>query len=313
MLIDKFKKLYKCDECGIEFHIKAKAKIQQQFHFHNRECMNKSMKNGILRSKTDETSLSKYGTLNPAQSQHVKQKMQQTCLDRYGVRFATSNNEIRSKMSKTAIQTFAKNGEEIQARRRKTNQIKRGVDYPMSDPIVRAKSIKTCNERYGCDNPAKLQITHDKAVNTLMKRYGVKNTMSIPGMYDRIDWKKASVKRHETMKREGTYRKSKPENKFYTILCDKFGTDNVERQCFINKWPIDFYVKSIGTYIQLDGVYWHGLDRPIELIAEHKTKRDVQIHKKWLTDREQDKWFITNNLTLVRITEMQLKCYEINL
>jgi hypothetical protein len=108
------------------------------------------------------------------------------------------------------------------------------------------------------------------------------------------------------MKLSGTYRKSKSEDQCYDLLCECFGADDVERQVRINdRWAIDFYIKSIDTYVyvQFDGVYWHGLDRPIELIAEHRTKRDVQIHKKWATDREQDAWFSERGMKLIRISD----------
>lgn len=66
-----------------------------------------------------------------------------------------------------------------------------------------------------------------------------------------------------------------------------------------------FYIPEIDTYVQFDGVYWHGLDRPLEEIAKYKTKRDVQIYKKWLSDREQDRWFKEQGMKLVRITDIQ--------
>ena len=112
------------------------------------------------------------------------------------------------------------------------------------------------------------------------------------------------------MKRNGTYGKSKPEDHLYEILCEMFSADDIERQVTVHKWPIDFYVKSIDTYIQFDGAYWHGLDRPIEVIAEHKTPRDVQIHKKWLTDQRQNEWFKEHNMKLIRITDPELTMKE---
>lgn len=127
-----------------------------------------------------------------------------------------------------------------------------------------------------------------------------------------VDWQnpgntpEACAKRHQTMKTNGTYGKSSVEDVLYVYLCDKYGAEHVVRNALVNdRWPIDFYVKSIDTYIQLDGVYWHGLDRPIDVISEHKTKRDAQIHKKWLTDREQDQWFRERQLNLIRLTDVQ--------
>lgn len=116
----------------------------------------------------------------------------------------------------------------------------------------------------------------------------------------------ACVKRHQTMKRNGTYRKSSVEDALYEHLCVQWNIENVIRNVFVNqRWPIDFYIKSIDTYVQLDGIYWHGLDRPIEEIMKFRTKRDVQIYKKWLTDREQDRWFNEHGLKLVRLTDSQ--------
>jgi hypothetical protein len=107
------------------------------------------------------------------------------------------------------------------------------------------------------------------------------------------------------MQANSTYRKSGPEDRLYDTLCNVYESDNVVRQVAVpgTKWLIDFYIRSIDTYVQLDGAYWHGLDRPIEVIAEHKTKRDVQIHKKWLTDREQDKWFNRMGKLLIRVID----------
>lgn len=109
------------------------------------------------------------------------------------------------------------------------------------------------------------------------------------------------------MKLRGSYGKSKIEDEYFASLCELYGSDNVERQVTPpgTHWPIDFYIKSIDTWIQFDGVYWHGLDRPLEIITKYRTKRDAQIHKKWLTDREQDKWFEEHGLKLIRITDKQ--------
>ena len=118
----------------------------------------------------------------------------------------------------------------------------------------------------------------------------------------------AHQRRHETMKRNGTYgKKTKPEAKLETFLQSTFGIDNVIYQKFIHRWPIDFYVKSVDAYIQFDGVYWHGLDRTVEELALLKTKRDINIYSRRHTDSEQNAWFKTNNLKLVRITDKEVK------
>lgn len=118
----------------------------------------------------------------------------------------------------------------------------------------------------------------------------------------------ACRKRHETMKRNGTYRKSRPEDELYKYLVQRFG--DVERQRYVNGWPIDFYVPSVDAYVQLDGVYWHGLDKPIEQIRQSSRPRDRQIVKKWETDRAQGAWFAAREMRLVRITDAQFLAGE---
>jgi len=111
------------------------------------------------------------------------------------------------------------------------------------------------------------------------------------------------------MKRNKTYKKSSSEDHCYDLLCGHFGQDDVERQVIIpgTRWLIDFYVRSIDTYVQFDGVYWHGLDRPIEVIARGITERDVQIQHKYLTDRAQNDWFKAHGKYLVRITDEEFE------
>jgi hypothetical protein len=95
------------------------------------------------------------------------------------------------------------------------------------------------------------------------------------------------------------------------LLVNQYGESNVLRQVRVTPyWIVDFYVSSIDTYIQFDGVYWHGLDRPIEQIKESGTFghiRDASIYRKWCVDRQQDKWFLETGKKLVRITDQELK------
>ena len=73
----------------------------------------------------------------------------------------------------------------------------------------------------------------------------------------------------------------------------------VQRYPYVNGWSIDMYVCSIDTYVQYDGVYWHGLDRPIE------ENRNAKITKKYYRDIEQVRWFALHGMKLVRIIETE--------
>lgn len=107
-------------------------------------------------------------------------------------------------------------------------------------------------------------------------------------------------KRTETMRTNGTHRQSREEDRFHEFLRQYFS--DIKRQVTIRgRWTIDFYINDIDVYVQFDGIYWHGLDRPIEIIRQHASRQDVIIEQKWKTDQEQVAWFAENNLTLIRI------------
>lgn len=108
-------------------------------------------------------------------------------------------------------------------------------------------------------------------------------------------------KRIATMKANKSFGKSRLEDDFYAMLCTCF--EVVQRQVVVKSWAIDFYIPSIDTYVQYDGRYWHGLDRPLEVIAEHHTALDAGIHGTYIKDREQDRWFDAQGLKLLRVTD----------
>lgn len=169
-----------------------------------------------------------------------------------------------------------------------------------------ARTQATC-ALHGITNPGQSHAAQEKRRLTCIERYGVPHHWQNSTIRNKTDWHTRNRRGHETMKREGTYGSSRAEERLHTALVLRFGSDNVERQALVQQWPIDFHVKSLDTYVQLDGVYWHGLDRPIEQIRASSIPRDRQIVKKWETDRRQDAWFAEQGLRLVRVTDVELK------
>lgn len=60
-------------------------------------------------------------------------------------------------------------------------------------------------------------------------------------------------------------------------------------------------------YVQFDGIYWYGLDRPLDVIKESGKLRDNFLVKRYYVDRRQHAWFVARNLKLVRVTDLQAK------
>lgn len=279
--------LYACDQCGKEFKRYEKDALDLQLC--SRECVSDATKiGGVIWRKTSKTCMDKFGVETPFASSDIRLKLKQTIFEKYGVQNVSQNMNVRKKIMHTCMEKY-------------------GVENVLASKEIREKARTTLQNNYNVDAPQQSNEIQERTKQTNIERYGVLNTLQLSYARERCNSKESHRKRHETMKRKGTYRKSKPEDKLYALLCEWFSCDDVERQVSVHKWPIDFYVKSIDTYFQLDGVYWHGLNRPIEVIAELKSKRDVSIMNKWKTDREQDQWFKIHGLNLVRVTDLQLR------
>jgi len=249
---------------------------------------------GLVRAKTDATNLLRYGVTNPAISASAREKCRLVTLKKHGVEHYFQSDEFKTKAKATWQRTL-------------------GVDNPLKfkefhdagveaarQPDIRQRAQETYRSNFDV-NPFQhaLELTH-----------GVSNASQLPDAHRWLNTPQACAKRHETMKQRGSYVKSLSEDAYHICLCELHGSENILRQVTVpgTRWAIDFYIKSTNTYVQFDGAYWHGLDRSLEEIVQHRTKRDVVIHRKWLTDREQDEWFKTHGLKLVRITDRQFRC-----
>ena len=96
---------------------------------------------------------------------------------------------------------------------------------------------------------------------------------------------------------------------FRDLLYETFGGDDVIHWARINNWIIDFYIMSLDLYVEVDGVYWHGLNKSLSEIkkASKTSIRAKRILKCYFLDRKKDKYFIDNNIKLSRIREDEIK------
>lgn len=111
------------------------------------------------------------------------------------------------------------------------------------------------------------------------------------------------------MCKNGTHRRSSYEIRLEALLVKRYGRDAVSTQDITlagAQHPIDFYIRPIDTFIEVDGEYWHGLDRPIEEIAELKCRGDAKVLSKWQWDRELDARCNRERTRLIRITDREL-------
>jgi hypothetical protein len=189
------------------------------------------------------------------------------------------------------------NGGKLREHDRQSFMTNYGVTHPMSSDIFKEKRKMLFQQRYGKSVTSPLQVPGAlaKSRRTHLERYGVEHTFQVDAFKQKRNATWVKNLPHSVI--------SKAELKCKTLLESNFGLDNIVHQKWVNGHPIDFYIKNIDTYVQFDGVYWHGLDRPIEKHQLSSSLRSQAIYQKWLIDKEQNIWFKEHNLKLVRITD----------
>lgn len=297
-----------CDVCGVEFETLRYKLRHKQYHFCSRTCSNASQKSGVLKNRVLATNRAKFGCDYPTQNEDVLKKQFDTNLERYGVR-----SRLCIELQKFLEENGVQNSSQLPDHREKcenTSLRKRGVRHAFCDQIVRDKIKKTMLERYGNECCFKNDKVKEKIKDVMIERYGVRWYTQTLRFKNEVDWTLAAKKRHETMKQKGLYASSKAEDNLHTMLVALYGGDDVCRHKIVRHYEIDFYVKSLDVYVQLDGVYWHGLDRPIEEIERSMNVRDRAILATYFRDRKQNCTFKELGLRLVRLTDKQLKSLD---
>jgi len=241
------------------------------------------------------------------------------CLcDQCGTEFTRRNHDWSKCITTPQTPTFCKPPCSREARKkngisetrlRKKNLERYGVEYTLQLPEIQEKSKQTCVKKYGVEKPLQCETFKRQVIDTCLSKYGVSSAFHIPEIAQNYDRNDMNCKRIKTMKIRGTTISSKPEKQMHQMLINKFGNEYVETQIRIpdTHWIIDFYVKSINTFIQSDGVYWHGLNVNRNTLIESTNPRDQKRIRAWNIDRRQELWFKEQNMHLLRITDLAIK------
>jgi len=328
------KLLISCDFCQKQF-TRFVCFENRTFHFCSKTCYAKeNKKGGKVRKLIEETSIEKYGYSCSSQAESVKEKQKETNLKKYSHTSSAMNNDVKEKAKNTCIEKYQHispmQDKEIQQKSKQTCLKNHNVQYPQQSEDIRKKSKKTCLkqfgtehasqsteikdkikktciEKFGFSNAMQNEQIRNKQMQTLYERYGVINPSQSKEIRAKIDYQSIAKKAHKTMKQRKNYGKSKIEETFHNTLNVIFNNKNIERQCVLDKWSIDFYITSMKLYIQFDGVYWHGLNRSLETIKLFKNKRDEVIYQTYLRDQMQNNFCKINNINLLRITDQEFK------
>jgi hypothetical protein len=335
--------LYQCDWCQKKFEAPI-SKSRSQTQGCSRSCGSKAS-----RVTVKANLLEKHGVTNVSQLPETRAKVKKTTLERFGVECSWQNTDVKNRIKKTMIERYGADSPwrvpEIRARIEADNVQKYGVKHVWESAEIREKSKQTMIELYGVDNPQKSPEIQAQTKRTMLERYGSENPQQVAEIISRT--KQTCLKRYgasnpfgSTICREKSRQTlqsnygvdhpskspeiqqkilrsflkngkgfvSRSELRCLTVLRELY--DDVTQQVSINGWMIDFYIKSIDTYVQFDGVYWHGLTLSPEQLLNPRTKRERDIVKKWQRDQEQVTWFLEQGKRLVRLTDEQFKFWE---
>lgn len=158
-----------------------------------------------------------------------------------------------------------------------------------SDPDERARQAAT------------IVLTHHDPELRARRRQSILSTMATPAYRAKrsIISKMLAPTFMETNRRNGNCIESRPERAFVAWLREVLGAEDVlHHPGHVNGFDMDVFVRSIDTYVQFDGVYYHGLDRPYDRLSP-------EIRRKYDRDRLADARFVALGQRLVRITDKQ--------
>lgn len=191
-----------------------------------------------------------------------------------------------------------------------TNLKKYGNKFYLSSDIGKAELEQYYMDGYGVTNALLVPHILDKITATCLEKYGNETYGGSDEWKSKLDFKDIAKKRWETMSKIGNYPSSKPEARMYQILVNKFGDNKITRQFPLLNQKIDFKIqinKKKFILIQVDGIYWHGLDRKVSEIKNSTVRQDIKIYRQMRRDKELNKYCKANDILLFRITDKQLK------
>jgi G:T-mismatch repair DNA endonuclease (very short patch repair protein) len=288
-----------------------------------------------VRRRIEQTCIERYGVITPFQSESCREKAKQTCVSRYGVEHPSHAAEIIEKKKKTNLEKY---GVEhhiaapcVREKSLSTLHENFGVDNPMRSDEVKRRYRVAMTVKYGegIINPSQLadvqtkikessmtrydvvhftqsEIVKNKQRKAMIEKYGVDSAFKLPSTKIAGHTKAAHKKRIATMRANGAnFQSSKVEDRLFKILISAF--KEVHRHVEMNGWDIDFYIKDNDTYINMNGIYWHGRDMSNDQLTESSTKQSKTIIGTKMRDALREKWFLENKKKLVIVWEDELE------
>lgn len=307
--------LWACDQCCSNFEFPFVQGTQNKKHFCSKNCHNKSRQKGQkLYGQIVETNQKRYGAKFASMTELTKEKTRQTNLIVYGVNASSQNEVVESKRKQTCIKLYggfgATSASFVRQKVLTTIHQKYGGGV-LLDPVIRAKFNATMTLNHSASWSSQSTQIFEKQKETNFLKYGVVHPFHTEQAKKNTQSVEAKRKRHQTKKLNGTYamQRSKIEIQFVTWLRTLW---IVDESVLVDRWEIDAYIHNINTYVQFDGVYWHGLDRDLTIIEQKLHPTDVSILGTIARDKVQNDWFKQQNISLIRIKDVDFKKLDLS-
>ena len=129
----------------------------------------------------------------------------------------------------------------------------------MYSNIIKDRMKNTFISKYGVDNPFKSDIIKEKIKQTNLERYGVECYFKTEDCILKSHSPTTINKQINAKRKNHTFNSSKREDECYSLLIEKFGSDDIIRQYKSDVYPFacDFYIKSLNLYIECNFHWTH--------------------------------------------------------
>ena len=224
-----------------------------------------------VEERNEQYMLEHFGVKNVSYLPEIIKKRKETMLKRYGKTSYSKTDEYKKRIKNTSLKKYGKDHylktEEVMKKRKNTCLEKYGVECVLQAECIKNKIKQTNLERYGAENIYASEYGKQKIRETNLERYGVDYALKLPEII---------LKGYETKKLNGTFGKSKEEDRIFELLQEKFSEVKRQYRSELYSFHCDFYIQELDLYIEFQGFWTHG-----KHIFDKFSEKDLKTVSKW--------------------------------
>lgn len=277
MLINNLKSVPRCKNSNCNNLVKFKNSSIGYLEYCSRKCVSSDPK---IKSMKEDSSIKKYGTKFPSQSNDVKDKIIKTNNIKYGGNSPMSNSEIRKKSKDTLASNYGvdnpSRSNEISVKRiesfkcsgyrssyRKTSLLKYGVEHPWMNKEIHKKTIDFFYKSYRDRVISKISgdydlLSIDKTPSTLMKFRCNKCNCDFDILPYQFYYRINSNNPICTSCYPISENSSISQVELYNFIRENYNGVIVQNdKVKIKPYEIDIYLPELEIGFEFNGVFWH--------------------------------------------------------